>query len=179
MPRLTKAVIDARKADALKQERYQRQEASRADKIQIDQKWVQRIWLIAVGVAFIASAVISYNGITSVAEFVGTGSDWQRGLFFFFIEFMYLIFLVAYLILASQVDDSGKPLSTWGAFLGMVFFAGVAVYSNFVHTGIYNDWDWASVEMWTGLILSVSAPIAIISSSKLASRVVFAKAVSV
>jgi hypothetical protein len=31
--------------------------------------------------------------------------------------------------------------------------------------------------MWAGVVLSVSAPLAIISASKMASRVVFAKAI--
>jgi hypothetical protein len=33
--------------------------------------------------------------------------------------------------------------------------------------------------MWAGLVLSMAAPLAIISASKMASRVVFAKAISI
>jgi hypothetical protein len=33
--------------------------------------------------------------------------------------------------------------------------------------------------MWAGVVLSISAPIAIISASKMASRVVFAKAITI
>lgn len=169
----------ALKARQVRAKRYERQEAKRAEKIQIDQTLVQRLWLAGVGVGFLASAVISFNGITAVSVFVGLSADWMQYLFFFFIEFMYLIFLVAYLMLASQVDDeTGRPVSTWGALVGMIFFAGVGIYGNFIHTGIYNSWDWSKVETFTGLILSVSAPIAVISASKLASRVVFAKAIT-
>ena len=181
MPRPSKTVLQDRAIAQEKRDRYLRQEAKRADKIQIDQKIVQRVWMIAVGIAFIASAVISFNGITSVSEFVGLTFDWQQSMFFFFIEFMYLIFLVAYLLLASRIVElaSGEfqQEATKGSLIGMSFFAGVAILANAFHTFDYHDWDFTSPYTWAGVVLSVSAPVAILSVSKLASRVVFAKAV--
>jgi hypothetical protein len=53
----------------------------------------------------------------------------------------------------------------------------MAVLANAFHTFDFWDWAWSEPQMWAGVILSVSAPIAIISASKMASRVVFAKAV--
>jgi hypothetical protein len=156
---------------------YEAQEKKRAKKIQIDQRVVLMSWLIGIGVAFLASAVISFNGITSVAVFVGLAQNWMAWLFFFFIEVMYLLFLVAYLILASRVDNQGKQEKTGGSLLGMISFGGIAVLANAFHT--LDFWEWAYLEprMWGGLVLSVSAPIAIISASKMASRIVFAKAI--
>lgn len=161
-----------------KQERYLAQEAKRAPKVQVDQRVVLFAWIIAVGVAFISSAIVSFNGITAVAQFVGLSADWMAGLFFFFIELMYLIFLIAYLVLASRVDENGKPEKVWGSFIGMVAFGGIAVLANAFHTLDYWKWDITNPQVWAGVVLSVSAPIAIISASKLASRVVFAKAIS-
>jgi len=160
-----------------KLEAYQMQESRRAPKVQIDQKIVLWSWIIGVSVAFISSAIVSFNGITSVAYFVGLSADWMAGLFFFFIELMYLLFLIAYLVLASRIDEDGKPEKTWGAITGMIVFGGIAVLANAFHTLDY--WIWATVEprMWAGLVLSISAPIAIISVSKMASRVVFSKAI--
>ena len=160
-----------------REELYAIQEAKRAPKIQVDQKLVLWTWLIAVGVAFVSSAIVSFNGITSVAEFVGLSASWMAGLFFFFIELMYLIFLAAYLVLASRVDDDGKPEKTWGAMLGMIAFAAIAVGANAFHTLDYWSWDLTNPQMWAGVVLSVAAPIAIISASKMASRVVFARAI--
>jgi len=156
---------------------YEAQEKKRAKKIQIDQSVVLMSWLIGIGIAFLASAVISFNGITSVAVFVGLAQDWMAWLFFFFIEVMYLLFLVAYLILASRVDNNGKQEKTGGSLVGMIAFGGIAVLANAFHT--LDFWEWAYLEprMWGGLVLSVSAPIAIISASKMASRIVFAKAI--
>lgn len=156
---------------------YEAQEKKRAKKIQIDQRVVLMSWLIGIGIAFLASAVISFNGITSVAVFVGLAQDWMAWLFFFFIEVMYLLFLVAYLILASRVDNSGKQEKTGGSLVGMISFGGIAVLANAFHT--LDFWEWAYLEprMWGGLVLSISAPIAIISASKMASRIVFAKAI--
>lgn len=161
-----------------REELYRIQESKRAAKIQVDQKFVMFSWLAAVGIAFIASAIVSFNGITAVAGFVGLSASWMAGLFFFFIELMYLIFLVAYLILASRVDENGKPESTWGSLLGMVAFGGIAVAANAFHTLDYWNWDITNPQVWAGIILSIAAPIAIISASKLASRVVFARAIN-
>ena len=168
----------ARSAEEVRKlQNYERQESRRAPKVQIDQRIVLWSWIVGIGIAFLASAIVSFNGITSVAYFVGLSQDWMAGLFFFFIELMYLLFLIAYLVLASRVDEDGKQEKTWGAIMGMVAFGGLAVLANGFHTFDYWNWDWVEPRMWAGIILSISAPIAIISASKMASRVVFAKAV--
>lgn len=160
-----------------KQDLYEQQELKRAPKIQVDQKIILWSWLIGIAIAFIASAIVSFNGITSVAIFVGLSADWMAGLFFFFIELMYLLFLVAYLVLASRVDEDGKPEKTFGAIAGMIAFGGLAVVANGFHTFEYWQYAWTEPRMWAGTVLGVAAPLAIISASKMASRVVFAKAI--
>jgi len=78
-----------------------------------------------------------------------------------------VLFLVAFLVLESRAESSK------GALVGMFAFAGIAIAANAFHTLDY--WEWVSEDprVWAGLVLSVSAPIAIISASKMASRVVF------
>jgi hypothetical protein len=156
---------------------YEKQEAKRAPKVQIDQKLVLWSWIIGIGVAFISSAIVSFNGITAVAEFVGLSQAWMAGLFFFFIELMYLLYLIAYLVLGSRVDEDGNAEKTGGALWGMIAFGGIAVFANAFHTLDFWQFNWLSPQMWAGVVLSISAPIAIISASKMASRVVFAKAI--
>jgi vacuolar-type H+-ATPase subunit I/STV1 len=160
-----------------KLEKYRIQEMKRAPKVQIDQRIILWSWIVGIAIAFFSSAVVSFNGITAVAEFVGLSQSWMASLFFFFIELMYLLFLIAYLVLASRVDENGKPEKTWSGIAGMVAFGGIAVLANAFHTFDYWSWDWYEPRMWAGIVLSVSAPIAIISASKMASRVVFAKAI--
>ena len=160
-----------------KRKLYELQESKRAPKIQIDQKIILWTWLIGIGLAFISSAIVSFNGITSVAAFVGLSQEWMAGLFFFFIELMYLLFLVAYLVLASRLNQDGEPEKTFGAIIGMVMFGGLAVLANGFHTFDFWNWQWTEPRMWAGVILGIAAPIAIISASKMASRVVFAKAI--
>lgn len=156
---------------------YQAQEARRAPKVQIDQKIVLWLWILGVSVAFISSAIVSFNGITAVAQFVGLAQPWMANLFFFFIELMYLIYLIAYLVLASRVDDEGAPEKKSGALWGMITFGAIAVLANAFHTFDFWGWTWNEPRMWAGVTLSIAAPIAIISASKMASRVVFAKAI--
>ena len=166
------------KIEDQKRQRYEQQEAKRAPKIQVDQKIILWTWLIGITLAFISSAIVSFNGITSVAAFVGLSQPWMAGLFFFFIELMYLLFLVAYLVLASRITEDGRPEKTFGAIVGMIAFGGLAVLANAFHTFDYWAWEWQEPRMWAGVILGIAAPIAIISASKMASRVVFAKAIS-
>lgn len=161
-----------------KAKNYEKQESSRAPKVQIDQRLVLWSWILGIGIAFIASAIVSFNGITAVAVFVGLSQAWMAGLFFFFIELMYLLFLIAYLVLSSRITEEGEKEKTAGAVWGMVAFGGLAVLANGFHTLDFWDWSWIEPRMWAGVILSISAPIAIISASKMASRVVFAKAIS-
>jgi hypothetical protein len=156
---------------------YEKQEAKRAPKVQIDQKLILWTWILGIGIAFISSAIVSFNGITSVALFVGLSQAWMAGLFFFFIELMYLLYLIAYLVLGSRVDEDGVPEKTNGALWGMIAFGGIAVLANAFHTLDFWEYAWTNPQMWAGVILSVSAPIAIIAASKMASRVVFAKAI--
>ena len=166
-----------RRVEDTKRQRYELQESKRAPKIQIDQKLILWSWLIGIGFAFVSSAIVSFNGITAVAQFVGLSQDWMAGLFFFFIELMYLLFLVAYLVLASRMREDGKPEKTFGAIIGMITFGGIAVLANAFHTFDFWEWDYLEPRMWAGTVLSIAAPIAIIAASKMASRVVFAKAI--
>jgi hypothetical protein len=171
LPRPTNRQLAAREAENQKRERYAAQEAKRATRIQIDQNAVLKVWVGGIIVAFITAAIISFNGITNTAYAVGLSFTWMAYLFFFFIELMYLIFLAAYLIVGSRGE------SATGAFWGMVFFAGVAVAANAWHTMEYHQFTWLNAEMWAGVVLSVSAPIAIIASSKMASRVALAQTI--
>jgi len=156
---------------------YEKQESRRAPKVQIDQKLVLWAWILGIGIAFISSAIVSFNGITSVAVFVGLSQEWMAGLFFFFIELMYLLYLIAYLVLGSRVDEEGNPEKTNGALWGMIAFGGIAVLANAFHTLDFWEYAWTSPQMWAGIVLSVSAPIAIIAASKMSSRIVFARAI--
>jgi hypothetical protein len=179
MSEVTPTVTVKQRAEDQRLARFEKQEAIRAPKVQIDQKIVLWLWVTGIGIAFIASALVSFNGITAVAEFVGLSQPWMGSLFFFFIELMYLLFLVAYLLLSSRVTQDGKKERTFGAIVGMLAFGAIAVFANGFHTLDFWNYDITEPRMWAGLVLSISAPIAIISASKMASRVVFAEAITV
>jgi hypothetical protein len=166
------------KAERAKLTMYAKQEAKRAPKVQVDQGIVLWTWIIGIAIAFITSAVVSFNGITAVAQYVGLSAPWMAALFFFFIELMYVLFLIAYLVLKSRINEDGKPERSGGAFWGMFMFGAIAVAANGFHTLDFWNYEWLNPQMWAGTILSIAAPVAIISASKMASRVVFAKAIS-
>jgi hypothetical protein len=166
------------KAQKAKLALYSRQESKRAPKVQVDQGIVLWTWIVGIVIAFLTSAVVSFNGITAVAVYVGLSAPWMATLFFFFIELMYVLFLIAYLVLKSRIDEDGNPERAGGAFWGMFMFGAIAVAANGFHTLDFWQYQWTNPQMWAGVILSIAAPIAIISASKMASRVVFAKAIS-
>lgn len=174
---LTAQQLAQKKAEKAKHDLYHKQEARRAPKVQIDQKFILWTWITGIIIAFVSSAIVSFNGITAVAQFVGLSADWIGYLFFFFIELMYLLFLMAYLLLSSRIDEEGNPERTAGAFWGMFSFGAIAVIANAFHTIDFWNYDFLEPRLWAGTVLAVAAPIAIISASKMASRVVFAKAI--
>lgn len=150
---------------------YEAQEAKRATRIQVDQTPVLIAWMVGIGIAFLAAATISFDGITSEASKIGLSADWMQYLMFFVIEFLYLMFLIAYLLLDSRAEPSV------GAQVGMWFFASIGVYANGIDSLNHNKWAFDHVDTYTGFILAISAPLAIIVIGKLASRILFAKAV--
>jgi hypothetical protein len=175
--RISPQLSAQKKAERAKNALYAKQEAKRAPKVQIDQGIVLWTWIIGIVIAFGTSAIVSFNGITAVAEYVGLAAPWMATLFFFFIELMYVLFLMAYLVLKSRIDEQGNPERAGGAFWGMFMFGAIAVAANGFHTLDFWQYEWTNPQMWAGIILSIAAPIAIISASKMASRVVFAKSI--
>lgn len=166
-----------RRRREMKRDRWEQQEAKRAQPIQPDQRNVLVVSLVLAAIAMIASGIISFNGITSVAQYVGLSADWQAWMFFGFVELLIVFFTVLYLVVGSRTDDDGNPVTAYIEFVGLVFFSAIAVYGNLIHTLDFHDFDFQSVETWTGVLLSVSAPIAVIWVTKSSSRVLFAKPV--
>jgi len=150
--RPTNAELSQKRLDAAKLARFEEQEAKRAKPVLADQNVTLWVWLTGLAVGFIASAVISFNGITAVASLVGLSFDWMRFLFFGIVEWMYLVFLIAYLIQESRAEKSS------GAFWGMVYFGFVGVGGNAYHTLVFHEWAWLSPDMWVGVVLAISAP---------------------
>jgi len=175
--RISPQLSAQKKAERAKNVLYAKQEAKRAPKVQVDQGIVLWTWIIGIAIAFVSSGIVSFNGITAVAEYVGLSAPWMATLFFFFIELMYVLFLMAYLVLRSRIDENGNPERSGGAFWGMFMFGAIAVGANGFHTLDFWQYEWTNPQMWAGIILSIAAPIAIISASKMASRVVFAKSI--
>ena len=171
MPRPTKAQVAARENVEIQRAKYAAQESKRAERIQVDQKPVLYVWLVGICVGFAAAATMSFDGISSEAAKIGLSQEWMQYFTFFVVEFLYLMFLLAYLILDSRGEK------TVGVQVGMWFFASIGVYANGVDSLNHNNWNLSSIDTWTGLILGIAPPIAIIVIGKQASRVLFAKSI--
>jgi hypothetical protein len=189
MARPTKAQVEARSVEAearqlqaeahqLKMKRYKRQESKRADLVQIDQNVVLYSLIGISAVVFVTSGVISFNGMTSVAEFVGSlpGWEWIRYMFFGGVEVAIIGFLGLYLLAGSREDADPKSVKlNFGVMVGLSM---IAVFANMFHTFDFWKWNWVEPRMYAGVVLSTVIPLSFIFISKQLSDVVFAKAIS-
>lgn len=152
-------------------ERYRVQEAKRAVRIQVDQKGTLVVNLVIASVALVTSGIISFNGITSIAPLIGLTFGWQAYLLFGFIEALILYFTLNFLVRSSREDDGG-----FGDFAGLITFSALAVAGNFWHTATFHEWS-GTPDMWAGVVLSVTAPVAVIWVAKSSSSTLFAKSI--
>jgi len=156
-------------------ERYERQEAKRATPVQPDTNKTLTVALVLGTVAVLTSGVISFNGITSIAALVGLSAGWMAYMFFGFIEVLIGYFTVNYVIRASRSTETGEQVKAIGDFWGLVVFSSIAVLGNAYHTLSFHNWNFASPDTWAGVVLSATAPAAVIWVTKSASATLFAR----
>jgi len=158
-------------------ERYERQEAKRAVPVQPDTNKTLTVALVLGTIAVITSGVISFNGITSISALVGLSAGWMAYMFFGFIEVLIGYFTVNYVIRSSRATETGGQVTAAGDFWGLVVFSSIAILGNAYHTLSFHEWNFVSPDTWAGVVLSATAPAAVIWVTKSASSTLFAKPV--
>jgi hypothetical protein len=79
--------------------------------------------------------------------------------------------ILAYTI--SLVVFKARGDSTWRTLLGLSGFAAVSVIANIAHTISYWDGNFTDFRAWIGVIVTASAPIAVLLASEEISRLAF------
>lgn len=167
-----KEAAERRKAERERiQEKYDLQEQKRARPIQVDQKGTLFAAFGLAGVALITSGVISFNGITSIAPLIGLSADWQAPMLFGFIEVLIVYFSIVYLVRRSRAKEAQ------GDFAGLITFSAAALLGNAYHTFDFHNWELGQADTYAGVLLSITAPIAVIWVTKSASGTLFAEAI--
>jgi len=166
------------KIEALKIERYLRQEEKRVELVQIDQKPTLILLIVLTLLAFLGGALLTANATIDVAVLMGlpAGWDWMRGGAFAAIEVAILGFLLGYLMIGSRpYEDAEKEASIWWKL--MVGFSSITILSSAFHTVRFHEYDFSNPETWAGLVMATVIPLSYVLMSKMLSVAVFARSI--
>jgi hypothetical protein len=124
--------------------------------------------VILVSVLMITSFAVSFSGIYEVSAWTGLPS---------FLQWLPAIFIdaaiLAYTI--SLVVFKARGESTWRTFAGLIAFASVSVVANIAHTLSFWNGSLADFRAWVGVLITASAPIAVLLASEEITRLAFEK----
>jgi hypothetical protein len=121
-----------------------------------------------VALLMITSFSVSFSGIYEVSAWTGLPP---------FLQWLPAIFIdaaiLAYTI--SLVVFKARGESTWRTFTGLIAFASVSVIANIAHTLSFWDGSLLDYRAWVGVLITASAPIAVLLASEEITRLAFEK----
>ena len=124
--------------------------------------------VILVALLMITSFSVSFSGIYAVSAWTGLPG---------FLQWLPAIFIdaaiLAYTI--SLVVFKARGESTWRTFAGLTAFASVSVIANVAHTLAFWNGSLADFRAWVGVLITASAPIAVLLASEEITRLAFEK----
>lgn len=119
-----------------------------------------------VALLMVSSFAVSFSGIYAVSAWTGLPVylQWLPALF---IDAAILAYTISLIVFKARGE------STWKTTLGLVGFAAISVVANASHTLFF--WDGALVDFrsWMGVIITASAPIAVLLASEEITRLAF------
>ena len=124
--------------------------------------------VVLVGILMVSSFAVSFSGIYSVSEWTGIPKviQWLPALF---IDAAILAYTVSLIVFKARGE------STWRTTLGLSGFAIISVVANASHTLAYWDGTASDYRVWMGVVITASAPIAVLLASEEITRLAFAK----
>jgi len=119
-----------------------------------------------VSVLMVTSFAVSFTGIYEVSAWTGLPA---------FIQWLPAVFIdaaiLAYTI--SLIVFKARGESVWRTLLGLSGFAFVSVVANISHTLSFWDGSLADFRAWVGVLITASAPIAVLLASEEITRLAF------
>ncbi len=124
--------------------------------------------VILVALLMITSFSVSFSGIYAVSAWTGlpTFLQWLPAIFIDAAILAYTISLVVF---------KARGESTWRTFAGLVAFAAVSVIANIAHTMAFWNGSMLDYRAWVGVLITASAPIAVLLASEEITRLAFEK----
>jgi hypothetical protein len=168
-PSSVKEIFDARRGEIVPAPKVTNGEVKKKSaRINPDAIPVLATAVILVALLMITSFSVSFSGIYSVSAWTGLPG---------FLQWLPAIFIdaaiLAYTI--SLVVFKARGESTWRTFAGLTAFASVSVIANIAHTLAFWDGSLADYRAWVGVLITASAPIAVLLASEEITRLAFEK----
>jgi hypothetical protein len=119
-----------------------------------------------VAILMVSSFAVSFSGIYSVSAWTGLPVyiQWLPALF---IDAAILAYTISLIVFKARGE------STWKTTVGLVGFAAISVVANASHTLSFWDGTLADYRAWMGVIITASAPIAVLLASEEITRLAF------
>jgi hypothetical protein len=121
-----------------------------------------------VALLMISSFAVSFSGIYEVSAWTGLPKflQWLPALFIDAAIIAYTISLIVF---------KARGESTWRTTVGLLGFALVSVMANVTHTIAFWDGSLLDYRAWMGVLITASAPIAVLLASEEITRLAFEK----
>jgi hypothetical protein len=119
-----------------------------------------------VSVLMIASFAVSFSGIYEVSAWTGLPPilQWLPALF---IDAAILAYTISLIVFKARGE------SVWRTLVGLSSFAIISVIANISHTLSFWDGSLTDFRAWVGVIITASAPIAVLLASEEITRLAF------
>jgi len=141
-------------------------EAKKTARINPDSIPVLGTAVVLVTILMVSSFAVSFSGIYEVSAWTGIPKfiQWLPALF---IDAAILAYTISLIVFKARGE------STWRTLLGLSGFALVSIFANATHTIAYWDGSLADYRAWMGVVITASAPIAVLLASEEITRLAF------
>ena len=138
----------------------------KAARINPDSVPVLGVAVAMVSILMVSSFAVSFSGIYEVSAWTGIPAfiQWLPALF---IDAAILAYTISLIVFKARGE------STWRTVLGLSGFALVSVFANASHTLAFWDGNLSDYRAWMGVIITASAPIAVLLASEEITRLAF------
>jgi hypothetical protein len=143
-------------------------EKKKSPRINPDSIPVLAIAVGLVSILMLSSFTVSFSGIYDVSAWTGIPKiiQWLPAMFIDAAILAYTISLVVF---------KARGESTWRTLMGLSAFAAISIIANITHTLAFWQGSVLDFRAWIGVVVTASAPVAVLLASEEITRLAFAK----
>lgn len=121
-----------------------------------------------VSLLMVSSFTVSFSGIYDVSAWTGIPAliQWLPALF---IDAAILAYTISLIVFKARGE------SVWRTLVGLSAFAGISVIANVAHTLSFWNGSLTDFRAWIGVLITASAPVAVLLASEEITRLAFEK----